>query len=70
MTKRILDLNLEHVAKDKVYNLEGSIFKWAQEDRPLIDNSERPTAFVHPFSYKFAIPTLSRSKWKWEPNEP
>ena len=69
MTKRILDLDLDNVAKDKVYNLEGSIFKWAEEERPLLDFKEQPTKFVHPFSYKFAIPTLSRSKWKWQPED-
>ena len=28
---------------DKVYNLEGSIFKWANENRPLIDSNDQST---------------------------
>ncbi len=43
MTKRILDLGLDNVSKERVYNLEGSIFKWAQEERPLIDNKGQAT---------------------------
>ena len=43
MTKRILDLGLDNVSKERVYNLEGSIFKWAQEERPLIDNKGQTT---------------------------
>ena len=43
MTKRILDLGLDNVSKKRVYNLEGSIFKWAQEERPLIDNKGQTT---------------------------
>ena len=28
---------------DNVYNLEGSIFKWANENRPLIDSNDQST---------------------------
>uniref|UniRef100_A0A1I8I1R8 TRUD domain-containing protein n=1 Tax=Macrostomum lignano TaxID=282301 RepID=A0A1I8I1R8_9PLAT len=33
-----------------VANLEGSIFKWANESRPMVDGSGRPTEFAHPYS--------------------
>lgn len=32
-----------------VYNLEGSIFQWANEDRPLVQG-DKPTQTVHPFN--------------------
>ena len=53
----------------QVLNMEGSIFKWANEDKALVDHKNEPTKFVHPFSYKYALPTLSRSKWKWSTAE-
>ncbi len=31
------------------YNLEGGIFKWHNERRPLFDNSAQPTPYVHPY---------------------
>lgn len=36
----------------KVYNLEGAIFAWANEDRPLESNGQ-PAAKVHPSSAKY-----------------
>jgi len=33
-----------------IYNLEGSLFKWANESRPLVDNSGSPTKLVHPYN--------------------
>lgn len=33
-----------------LYNLEGSIFKWANEGRPLVCN-DRPVQEVHPYSW-------------------
>jgi len=35
-----------------VYNLEGSIFKWANEGRPLV-GPDGPTTNVHPFNRKW-----------------
>ncbi|XP_033123492.1 uncharacterized protein LOC117122124 isoform X2 [Anneissia japonica] len=34
----------------KLFNLEGSIFKWGNEKRPLVDKDEQITQLVHPFS--------------------
>lgn len=40
---------LQQAGYDRVYNLEGSIFKWANEKRPLYQ-SDRPTTLVHPYN--------------------
>ncbi|KAK7476427.1 hypothetical protein BaRGS_00032352 [Batillaria attramentaria] len=34
----------------QVYNLEGSIFKWANEGRPMVTSSGQKTRLCHPFS--------------------
>ena len=34
----------------KVYNLEGSIFKWANEGRELVDCNNTKTPYCHPYS--------------------
>ena len=44
----------------KAYNLEGSIFQWANENRPL-DGSEG----VHPFSYVWGCLGLRWANWRW-----
>ena len=37
--------------KPEVYNLEGSIFKWANENRGhMFDGKGHPTKSAHPFS--------------------
>lgn len=35
-----------------VYNLEGSLFQWANEGRQVFQN-ERPTTFVHPYNQRW-----------------
>lgn len=35
-----------------VYNLEGSIFQWANEDRPVFKNSS-PTKLIHPYNSRW-----------------
>jgi rhodanese-related sulfurtransferase len=32
------------------YNLEGGIFKWHNERRPLVSRTEAPTFYVHPYN--------------------
>jgi len=58
MVEKINKIGLENV---KAFNLEGSIFKWANEDKPL-EGSE----FVHPFSPMWGFFNLKSSKWNWE----
>lgn len=36
-----------------VVNLEGGIFKWVNEDRPLFREGGRPTAMVHPYDWRW-----------------
>lgn len=49
-----------------VFNLEGSIFKWTREGRPLVQSTpagERPVARVHPYSpaWSFLVPPAQRA---------
>ncbi|XP_059147443.1 uncharacterized protein LOC131935122 [Physella acuta] len=50
----------------EIYNLSGSIFKWANERRPLVDNAGNPTKYVHPYT-AFWSKLLDSSLWKTEP---
>ncbi|AFZ51500.1 rhodanese-like domain-containing protein [Dactylococcopsis salina] len=45
---------LQQLGYDQVWNLEGSIFQWANEGRTLMQN-DQPTKQVHPYS----------KNWKW-----
>ena len=50
-----------------VHNLEGSLFKWANESRPMVDGRDEPTIFAHPYSAvwgKLLKPELRRSEPK------
>jgi rhodanese-related sulfurtransferase len=37
----------------KYYNLEGSLFKWANEDRPMVDSNNAPVKLVHHYNKIF-----------------
>lgn len=50
----------------QVFNLEGSIFAWAEEGRPLVDTHNQPTTFVHPYNAVWGK-LLSADKRKSEP---
>ena len=47
-------------------NLEGSMFKWANEGRSIIDFDGNTTHFVHPYNWFFGLAT-SPSKWLYKP---
>lgn len=34
----------------RVFNLDGSIFQWANEGRPLVNGDNAPTRLVHPYN--------------------
>ena len=34
----------------EIYNLAGSIFQWANEERPMVDNNGVKTHFAHPYT--------------------
>lgn len=38
-----------------VVNLNGGLFKWANEGRPLFREENRPTALVHPYDQKWGL---------------
>ena len=46
-TFRVFHLSAENIS---VYNLKGSIFKWANEGRPVVDSSGQAVSKVHPYS--------------------
>lgn len=37
-----------------VRQLDGSIFRWATESRPMVDEAGQPTRLVHPFDRRWA----------------
>ena len=39
--------------KKAVYNMWGSLFQWANEGRPMIDDNNKPTIYAHPYNYVF-----------------
>lgn len=51
-----------------VRNLEGSIFQWANEGRPLVNDSG-PTTGVHPFNEKWGR-FLDSDRWAWKARNP
>jgi len=51
-----------------VHNLEGSIFAWTNEGRPLV-NAGGPAKGTHPFNRVWGR-FLEKSKWQWEPITP
>ncbi|XP_067673082.1 uncharacterized protein [Haliotis asinina] len=40
----------ESQAKVPVYNLEGSLFKWANERRPMVNATSQKTELAHPYN--------------------
>ncbi len=61
----VLADKLQHAGFENVRNLEGSIFGWANEGRPLV-NGVGSVRTVHPFSRKWGR-FLERSLWMWTP---
>jgi rhodanese-related sulfurtransferase len=43
-----------------VVNLGGGLFKWANENRPLVRDQERPTAMVHPYDQRWGYLVAGR----------
>ncbi len=63
-----LATRLRAAGQTNVSNLEGSIFAWANEDRPVVTGSNQPVRVVHPYNQTFGK-LLRRDRWpeKWEP---
>ena len=43
------DLKSKNKADIDLYNLEGGLFKWANEDKPLVNTENIETKYVHPY---------------------
>ncbi|XP_033626967.1 uncharacterized protein LOC117289887 isoform X2 [Asterias rubens] len=50
----------------QVFNLEGSFFKWANENRAIVDEQGQPTNYIHPFS-NFWGRLIDKDRWKSTP---
>lgn len=57
------------VRQIEIYNLEGSIFKWANEGREgIVDNEGKPCKYVHPYNTIWSK-FLDAGKRKWPDND-
>ena len=61
----VLAEKLQKAGFTNVRNLEGSLFAWANEDRPLV-NASGATEGVHPFNILWGR-YLDKTKWRWKP---
>lgn len=64
----ILANRIKAIGAGNASNLEGSMFKWANEGREIVDDGGTATYFVHPYNWLFGLAT-SPSKWLYEPRE-
>ncbi len=60
----LLARKLTQAGWSNVYNLEGSIFAWANEDRPLVNEDAKSIHGAHPFNKKWGA-YLRRDLWIW-----
>ena len=67
LAKNISELLEESKASEniQVYNLEGSIFKWVNENKLLTNQNGETVDYAHPFNYLWGALGLTLSKWKW-----
>ncbi|CAM1308637.1 Uncharacterised protein g4914 [Pycnogonum litorale] len=49
----------------ETYNLHGSIFKWANENRSLVDKYEKSTKYVHPYNWVFGKMLNADRRWNY-----
>ena len=55
---------LREIGYTEAVNLKGSIFKWANEGRPVFQGPQ-PVRGVHPYNEKWGV-LLRRDLWKYE----
>jgi rhodanese-related sulfurtransferase len=55
---------LREIGYTEAVNLKGSIFKWANEGRPVFQDTH-PVMGVHPYNEKWGV-LLRRDLWKFE----
>ncbi len=58
---------LQEAGYTNVRNLDGSLFAWANEGRPLVSDDGEVRG-VHPFNSRWGR-YLDRSLWQWNPSE-
>ena len=51
------------IQSKNLLNMEGSIFKWAIENRELIDENGKATKYLHPYSWHRGFQCLPMNKW-------
>ncbi len=57
-----LATRLRKAGQTNVLNLEGSIFAWANENRPLVTDGNKPVRVVHPYNRTFGK-LLNKDRW-------
>lgn len=61
IARKLIGLKNENA---KIYNMEGSIFKWANENRPMVTGSNnQQTTNVHPYNHVWGR-LLEKNRWK------
>ena len=63
-----LATRLRKAGQTNVLNLEGSIFAWANENRPMVSEVDKPAQVVHPYNQTFGK-LLNKDRWPkaWDP---
>lgn len=49
-----------------VYNLEGGLFNWHNENLPLVTPSAEPTEYIHPYNYFWGRMVNQKSKKRYK----
>ena len=69
LINNINESDFEDIPFTKVnfYNLKGSLFKWANERKPLVDANNVSTCYVHPYNMVWGV-LLDENLKKWSCN--
>lgn len=51
---------------EAVYNLEGGLFKWHNDNLPLVTEDAQPTDFIHPYNFYWGRMVNQKSKKRYE----
>jgi hypothetical protein len=62
VNRTMLGAQKDPLTWDAVFNLQGSIFKWANEGRPLIAN-DRAVHVVHPYNERWGVLLNPQLHW-------
>lgn len=56
----VIQESLKQAGAEGVYNLQGGIFAWHNDAKPLVKEGARSTRFVHPYSAKWGRYLINR----------